>query len=367
MSVGTVKIRSYEKGLVFKDREFQGILGEGRHWFFEPLNSVRVKVVSQRDPWLEHSELDVIVKSDALGDAARVIDLKDNQRALVWIDGRFDRILGAGLYAIWTDEKSVSVEVVSTDVELFEHKDFNVIVRSAGSGSFLDAFEIQDGHKGVLFRDGEMIRTLGPGRYASWKQSAKVKVSSRDIREKTLDVAGQELMTSDKVTLRMNVVAAYRIVDLEKALRAVSDVEQALYREVQLALRTEIGSRELDLLLSDKYAVAQAMGKTIAERASLMGVEVLSLGIKDIILPGDMKALLNQVIEARKASEANAITRREETASMRSQLNTAKLMESNAVLMRLRELEVLERVAANSTLHIVSGEKGITQQMLSLV
>ena len=89
-------------GLYFRDGEFQGLLGAGRHWFFDPLGKVRVEVVSQRDPWLVHEKLDVIVKSGALQDRAVVLDLKDYERALVWIDGRFSHVLPPGLYAYWT-------------------------------------------------------------------------------------------------------------------------------------------------------------------------------------------------------------------------------------------------------------------------
>lgn len=365
--LGFKKIRSFEKGLLFKDREFKGILEKGRYWFFDPLGKIRVDVVSQRVPWLEHTECNTLVKSGKLGTDATVIDANDVQRALVWIDGRFDRILGTGTYVAWNREKTVRVEMVDANEELFTHRDFNVIIKSAGAGDHLNLFEVEDGHKGVLFKNGQRVATLEPGQYAGWKNTGKIKVYQRDIREKMLDVAGQEIMTSDKVTLRLNAVVAYRVADVVKAHETAADVEQSLYREVQLALRSEVGTRELDALLSDKHAVAKTMEDLVRKRANSMGIEVVSLGIKDIILPGEMKQLLNKVIEAHKASEANAIVRREETAAMRSQMNTAKLVENNPALMRLRELEVLEKITANSKLNIVVGEKGITQQVMNLL
>ena len=93
----------------------------------------------------------------------------------------------------------------------------------------------------------------------------------------------------------------------------------------------------------------------------------MSLGIKDLILPGEMKELLNKVTEARKAAEAAVITRREETSAVRSQLNSAKLMEGNPTLMRLRELELVEKVAENSTLNLVLGEQGLTDRIVNLI
>ena len=88
----TIKIRSYEIGLYFRDGEFKGLLNAGRHWFFDPLGKVKVEVASQRAPWLAHDKLDVIVKSGSLKDRAVVLDLKDHERALVWVEGRFSHI-----------------------------------------------------------------------------------------------------------------------------------------------------------------------------------------------------------------------------------------------------------------------------------
>lgn len=187
------------------------------------------------------------------------------------------------------------------------------------------------------------------------------------MRETVLDVGGQEIMTSDKVTLRMNALVTYRVIDARKSVEKVNDVSQALYREAQLALRAVVGTREIDALLADKNSVAGELETIIRRRAEEFGIRVISLGIRDIILPGEMKTLLNKVIEARKASEANIIVRREETAAIRSQMNTAKLIQENPSLMRMRELEVLERVAGNSKLQVILGEKGLTERIVNLL
>jgi regulator of protease activity HflC (stomatin/prohibitin superfamily) len=105
----------------------------------------------------------------------------------------------------------------------------------------------------------------------------------------------------------------------------------------------------------------------LRQRVSEFGLEVVSVGVRDIILPGDMKDLMNRVTEARKAAEANLIARREETAAMRSQANTAKLLEDILTLMRLRELEVLEKVAAQAKFNVLLGEKGLTERVVNLL
>jgi regulator of protease activity HflC (stomatin/prohibitin superfamily) len=173
------------------------------------------------------------------------------------------------------------------------------------------------------------------------------------MRESQIDVSGQEIMTLDKVTLRMNMLVTYVIKDARRAVSASNDVRQSLYREVQLALRAVIGGRELDSFLTGKDDVAQELEQQVRVQATVLGLEVNSVGIKDVILPGDMKDLMNKVTEAKKAAEANLIARREETAAMRSQANTAKLLADNPTLMRLRELEVLEKIASAGKMNIV--------------
>jgi regulator of protease activity HflC (stomatin/prohibitin superfamily) len=363
----TVKIASYEMGLYFKNGEFKGLLGPGRHWFVDPLLKTRVKVVSQRDPWLVHDKLDVIVKSGALKDRAVVIDLKDHERALVWVDGRFSHVLPPGLYAYWTGFRDVSVEIVDARSVRLMHKELHVITRSAMADRVLEVLTVEQGHVGVLYVDGVHTETLPPGRHAFWKNVAKVTLVPVDLREAMYDVAGQEIMTADKVTLRLNAVVTYRVTDALKVVSITDDARQALYREAQLALRAVIGARELDSFLTAKDGVAQELEELLRPRATVLGFELIAVGIRDVILPGEMKTLLNRVTEAKKAAEANLIARREETAAMRSQANTAKLLEENPTLMRLRELEILEKVAASSKLNVVLGEKGLAERVVNLL
>ena len=222
-------------------------------------------------------------------------------------------------------------------------------------------------YQGVYFIDGTYVETLGPGQYMFWKNTGKVKIYHVDMRETLLDVSGQEIKTSEKVTLRMNSVMTYRVVDALKSVSVVDDSKQALYREAQLALRAVVETFDLDTILSDKEKVAEDLEGTIKDRAAAFGIDVLSIGIRDIILPGDMKDMMNKVIEAQKSADANLIMRREETAAMRSQANTAKLLDNNPTLMRLRELDVLEKIAGNSKLNVVLGEKGLADRVVNLL
>ncbi len=367
IGIGSVKIRSHEKGLLFKDQEFEGLLGTGRHWFADPLNKIRVDVVSQRDPWLVHDKLDLMVKAGVLGEEAVVLDLKDNQRALVWIEGRFAKVVGPGLYALWTGLRAVKVEIVDARQVRFEHQEMSAILLSAQADEKLESVVVEDGFAAVFFKDGEYVKTFGPGRYMFWKNSGRLRIQQVDLRETVLEISGQEIMTADNVTLRLNAQAVYRVTDPHQAVKTVENLEQALYREAQLALRAIIGTCSLEALLGEKDRVAGELEGHLRHRSGSFGIEIIRLGIRDLILPGEMKDLLNQVIQARKAAEANLIVRREETAAMRSQANTARLLENNPTLMRLRELEVLEKVAGHSKLNVVLGEKGLAERVVNLL
>ena len=140
-----------------------------------------------------------------------------------------------------------------------------------------------------------------------------------------------------------------------------------LYRELQFALRQAIGARTLDALLGNKGELDRVIYETVRDKVAMHGVEVKSVGVKDVILPGDMKEILNQVVEAEKAAQANVVKRREETAATRSLLNTAQLMGDNPILVRLKELEMLEKVTDKiDKLTVFGGLDGVLQEMVKI-
>ena len=136
-----------------------------------------------------------------------------------------------------------------------------------------------------------------------------------------------------------------KVVDATVYTTMVKKGEDHIYRVLQLALSEAVGTRTLDELLENKQAISATIFEQASEKLRDIGVALKDVGVKDIILPGDMKHILNQVVQAQKAAEANGIRRREETSATRSLHNTAKLMENNPVLLRLKELESLEKIA----------------------
>ena len=365
--IARMKIKPHERGLLFREGAFRAVLRPGVYWYFDPLLKLRGEIVSPRDPWLVHKDLDLIVKSGLLGSEAIVADLRDDQRALVWIDGRFARILDKGLYALWTTEHDVRVEIVEARAMQLVHADLPAIVRSPGSAAMLDVVNVEPGHAAPWFRDGVHQATLGPGTYAFWKGVGTLRVQDVDLKELVLDIGGQDIITADKVTLRLNALVSYRITDPLRSVTQVDGAAQALYRSAQLALREAVGTKELDALLASKEALATELSERIRPRAAELGITIVAAGVRDIILPGDMRDLMNKVTEAKKAAEASLITRREETAAMRMQANTAKILESSPTLMKLKELEVLEKVAHKANLTVVLGDEGLAGKVVKML
>ena len=123
-----LKVRNHERGLLFREGDLIAVLQPGTHWRFDPLLKLRFDVVSTRKVWLEHKDIDLIVRSGLIGEDAIVLNLKDTERALVWIDGRFNAIAKPGMYVLWRTDHEVRVEIVNTRTVQFVHADLTSIL-----------------------------------------------------------------------------------------------------------------------------------------------------------------------------------------------------------------------------------------------
>jgi regulator of protease activity HflC (stomatin/prohibitin superfamily) len=163
--------------------------------------------------------------------------------------------------------------------------------------------------------------------------------------------------------LRINAWAQYRVANIEQALLGNRDYEKQLYVTFQLALREYVTGYSFDELLERKDNIAPKVLEAVKAQVEGLGVEVAGFGIRDIILPGDIREIMNQVLVAEKKAQANVIMRREETASTRSLLNTAKLMEENAMLWKLKEMEYVEKIAEKISTISVNGNGALMEQL----
>ena len=179
--------------------------------------------------------------------------------------------------------------------------------------------QVRQFEQGLKYVQGRFEGILEPGRHAFWNHpAARVAVQVLDTRVQQLKIEGQELMTRDKVTLRLTLTAEYAPADAPTTVHAVADVKDALYLAVQLAAREFVAGVTLDELLEGRDTLTRYLEAQVMPRAETFGVRLHRVGVKDVILPGEMKTLLNKVIEAEKAAAANVILRREDAAATRN-------------------------------------------------
>lgn len=225
---------------------------------------------------------------------------------------------------------------------------------------------VPEHHQGLVYIDNVQKPPLTQGRYHYWLVNQTVGSQVADLRLQTCEVSGQELLTEDKVTVRANVVCNYRITDAPKWFAQHQSPEEYLYRELQFAIRALIGSKSMDTLLADKQGLDTELTALIRAKVP-QGAEIDSAGVKDIILPGEIRSILTRVVEAEKSAQANNIRRREETAATRSLLNTARVMEENPTALRLKELETLEKVTEKiDKISVYGGLDGVLKGLINI-
>jgi regulator of protease activity HflC (stomatin/prohibitin superfamily) len=214
---------------------------------------------------------------------------------------------------------------------------------------------IYEFERGLKYSRGRFAGVLEPGEY--WIYAPRTRVERVDIRPAFVTIPGQEVLSSDGVTLRVSLAAEYEIADPEHAINSVEDFRGAIYLTVQLALRDVVGSTEVDELLASRATIGASLLDRTAPEVAKFGVRLLSVEMKDIMFPGDLKKMMAQVVQARKEGQAALEKARGETAALRNLANAARLMESNPALMQLRLLQQLGGSSGNT---VVLGLPGTT-------
>jgi len=355
-----VTINPYQIALVFKKGAYKRMIAEGAHWlgFNED-----VMVYDVTKPFKAPCELNILLQDAALAEQLQVVDIKDNEIALQYENGLLKQVLQPGQYAYFKSVVQYSfVKADISKIDITEPIDRATLL-SKLVAPYVRSSSVENFEKAILFIDGKYMGVLNSGVYYWWKNAIAVHVGKVDTRQQQLELNGQEILTKDKANLRINAYAQYRVVDVEQAMLQNKEYDKQLYMVFQLALREYIGTFTLDELLEKKETIAPVIMQAVAANAAKLGVEVTGYGIKDIILPGDVKEIMNQVLIAEKKAQANTIMRREETASTRSLLNTAKLMEDNAMLLKLKEMEYVEKIADKISSISVNGNGVLIDQL----
>ncbi|MEP3276556.1 MAG: slipin family protein [Stappiaceae bacterium] len=288
--------------------------------------------------------------------------------AIIERDGRIYSVLGPETkLTVWKDAGPWKAENIDTAAKAEVPIALMLRLGDARKVEQITVISVWDGQAGLLYVDGVFDRVLGPGIHGFWKPGRIVQHKMIDLKRQSVDVAGQEILTRDRVTIRINIAAEYRVVDPVKAATEVKDFADALYRALQYAFRKTLGAMKLDQILENKGAIDAEAAEKVRTDMAKIGVEVSEITLKDVVLPGEMREILNKVVTAEKEAEANVIRRREETNATRSLLNTAKVMAENPVMLRLKELEALESVAGKvDRLTVHNGTAGLMNDVVRL-
>ncbi|MBS1600917.1 MAG: slipin family protein [Bacteroidetes bacterium] len=355
-----VKVNAYQVALVFRNGEYKRMLTTGDYWFWF---NEDVMLYDVTKPFNAPVELNILLEDQQLADILHVVEVKDNEIVLQYKNGLLEYVLTAGRYAYW--KSVVQYDFIRADIGKIEITENigRATLQSKLVAPFVRSVTVENYEKALMFVDGKFVKVLEGGVYNWWKNGIAINVGKVDTRQLQLEINGQEILTKDKAMLRVNAWARYKVVDIEKALLQNKEYDKQLYVAFQLALREYIASFGFDELLEKKETISPFILQIVKQNADALGVEVVGFGIRDIILPGDIKEIMNQVLVAEKKAQANIIMRREETASTRSLMNTAKLMEDNPMLFKLKEMEYVEKIAEKINSISVSGNGVLIDQL----
>ncbi|MBF4484493.1 slipin family protein [Flavobacterium sp. CSZ] len=355
-----IKIEAYQVGLLFENRKLVAVLQEGLHWTFGNKN---VLIYDMNAAFQAPFELNILLQNQDLASMLEVVEVADNEIVLQFVNGNFKEILIPGRYAFWKGiVKNEFTRADLSKIEITENIKVNLL-EHAKMRYFTRKFIVASNDKALLFVNGTFVKELKSGTHYFWNNAITIEVKTFDIRQQQVEISGQELLTKDKAGLRINFFVRYQVVDIMKALLDNKDFEKQLYVAMQLALRAFVGGLTLDELLARKDTIAEAILGEVTTKIEDLGLTISDAGIRDVILPGDMKEIMNQVLVAEKKAQANSIMRREETAATRSLLNTAKLMEENEMLWKLKEMEYVEKIADKIGEITISGGGNVIGQL----
>ena len=183
---------------------------------------------------------------------------------------------------------------------------------------------IKDTHRGLWYEDGVLTKVLGAGRYElpepesfsglrslfGGKRQPKVEVVLVDMRARDLTIKGQEILTADKVAIRVSILVQFAVVDPKAALHAVANYEDRLYSDVQLAARRSLASMTLEDILTNRTRLSEDILRDVKESATSYGVAIARADVKDLVFPGNLQEIMNRVLAAERMSQAQLVEAR---------------------------------------------------------
>ena len=355
-------INNQEIGLAIKNNEVKNIYTKGNYWILFNKNIEKFDINEIIDAKF-HS---MILENETLKEMVDFIEVLHNEVLIVYKNNQFYDSFYNKNVMIWknsTQLKTMKFDLNSTDeIKNLSKREIDILRKSGA----IRIISVSPYFEGILFKDNKFDQVVKAGDLYFYNNETKISVVTYDMRPQTIEISGQEILTKDKAQLRINFMVNYQIIDLIKAYQANKDFEKMIYQAIQLGLREFIGNMNFDELMSDKNSVSDYIMQKYQNQFAEIGLKLKETGIKDIILPGEIREIMNRVLIAEKTAQANSIMRREETASTRSLLNTAKLMEENETLWKLKEMEYIEKIADKVGEISISGGSNVLNELKTM-
>ena len=355
-------IKDNEAAFVSKNGCFEKMLTAGTYHFSRLLGyEVEIEEMAGEMDYLE-TPYQVLARDDTFSASTIHREIPDGSVGFIYVNGKLTSFANRKEYTFWNVFDKYEIRIVSmAETEMGAEVTRQML--SLVPAKYYTCVQVGEGEIGLVYYDNVMQRQLSKGVYRFWNYAHNVTYTVLDMRQKELDIVGQEILTKDKIGIRMNVACMYKIKDAVEFTATISDLKGQLYSAAQLVVRAIVGNYRLDEILEAKEQISGEIYAALKEREAMFCVTFLTAGIKDIILPGEIREIMNSVLVAEKAAQANVIARREEVASTRSLLNTAKLMDENRTLYKLKELEYLEKICEKVGDISVNGSAGILEQL----
>lgn len=350
-------INENQRGLLFKDGKLEKLLGAGSYKFWRQ----REVEILPIDSALSSSRcsIDTLLANEDIKNSVNVYEVPAGHYGMRFVNGISTNFFKEGRYVYFKTDAKEELMLFDTSKTMIEDVPSQIIAKIPGI--YYTKVSVESYQKALLYLDNQFVKVLEPGTYYFWKNPVSVFARTVDTRLQRMDIACQEILTQDKVNVRINFVCNYRVSDVVKAISDVDSYEEQIRLCAQLAMRDYVGKYKLDEILENKDAISKYVFDKLVEKEEALSVSFVDAGVKDIILPGEIRSIMNTVLMAEKKAQASVIARREEVASTRSLLNTAKLMDENATLYKLKELEYLERICEKvDTLNLSGGSSAIT-------
>ncbi|MBW8685932.1 slipin family protein [Chitinophaga sp. B61] len=357
-----INVKQHEVGVVFENNLLHSVLTVGKYAYWKGAADRSYKVYDMSAPLVATIDITTFLQQEKLAGKLEMVNVLQHELAIVYENGLLKGAYGPGEYAFW--KGPLKRKIVMADLSKYEITEpiERAILLKQELQAYVRVFNVESYEKGLLYVDGNFKAELAAGIHYFWKNPIALTVYKTDMRQSQMEINGQEILTKDKANIRINFTLRYSNADIYKLVEN-KEYEKQLYVLLQLALREQISTYTLDELLDKRDDISPMVMNLVKDKAARLGVELVDCGIRDIILPGDVKEIMNQVLIAEKKAQANTIMRREETASTRSLLNTARLMEENEMLFKLKEMEYVEKIADKISSISVSGGGDLVGQL----